>query len=63
MSKKHTVGRPLKYTEAETMNYKIEEYFNSCFIPARDKNGDFLRDEKRKYNKNTNKTIYNFWIS
>lgn len=56
--KKHTGGRPPKYTEAEAMQYKIDKYFESCFTPARDKNGKFLRDLKRKYNKDTNKTFY-----
>lgn len=59
---KNKPGRPPKYTEVETMQCKIEEYFNSCFTPARDRNGKLLIDEKRKYNKNTNKTIYYFWI-
>ena len=63
MKKKHAGGRPPKYTKAEIMQHKIEQYFNSCFTPARDRNGKFLRDEKRKYNKNTSKTIYYVRIS
>lgn len=47
---KRTGGRPPKYTKAEIMEYKINKYFESCFVPARDKLGKFLRDEKRKYN-------------
>ena len=47
---KHTGGRPPKYTKAEIMEYKINKYFESCFVPARNKLGKFLRDEKRKYN-------------
>lgn len=61
--KKHAGGRPPKYIEVETMQYKIDKYFDSCFTPARDRNGKFLRDEKRRYNKNTSKTVYYFWIS
>lgn len=61
--KKHAGGRPPKYTEVEIMQYKIDEYFDSCFAPARDRNGKFLRDEKREYNKNTSKTIYYVRIS
>lgn len=61
--KKHAGGRPPKYTEAEEMQYKINKYFESCFVASRDRNGKFLRDEKRKNNKNTSKTIYYFWIS
>ena len=41
--KKHAGGRPPKYTEAETMQYKINKYFDSCFTPARDRNGNFLK--------------------
>ena len=61
--RKHAGGRPPKYTKAEIMQYKIDQYFDSCFTPARDRNGKLLRDEKRKYNKNTSKTIYYFRIS
>lgn len=61
--KNHTGGRPPKYTKAEIMQHKINKYFESCFIPARDRNGKFLRDEKRKYNKNASKTIYCLRIS
>ena len=45
---KHAGGRPPKYTKAEMMRYKINQYFESCFVPARDRNG-----------KNASKTIYN----
>ena len=58
---KHAGGRPPKYTEAETMEYKINKYFESCFVPARDRNGKFLRDEKRENYKDTSKTIYYIW--
>ena len=45
--KKHAGGRPPKYTRAEIMEYKIEKYFESCFMASRDRNGKILRDEKR----------------
>ena len=61
MRKRHPGGRPPKYTEAEKMEYKISEYFESCFIPSRDRAGNILRDEKRKCNKDSNKTFYYFW--
>lgn len=47
MSKKHAGGRPPKYTKAETMQYKIDKYFDSCFVASRDRNGKILRDEYR----------------
>lgn len=50
MKKRNKGGRPQKYKEVATMKHKIEEYFESCFTPARDRNGRFLRDEKRKNN-------------
>lgn len=43
--KKHTGGRPPKYTEAQAMQYKIDKYFASCFVALRDRNGKILRDE------------------
>ena len=52
MRKRHPGGRPPKYTEAEKME---------CFIPSRDRAGNILRDEKRKCNKDSNKTFYYFW--
>ena len=58
---KHAGGRPPKYTEVEIMQYKINKYFDSCFTPARDRNGKLLGDEKRKYCKNTSKTFHRFW--
>lgn len=59
--KRNKGGRPPKYTEVEIMEYKIEKYFESCFTPARDRNGKFLRDEKRKNNKKSNKTVHYDW--
>ena len=44
MKRKHKGGRPRKYTEAEQMQYKIDKYFESCFIPARDERGNIQRD-------------------
>lgn len=61
MKKRHAGGRPPKYTKAEIMQYKIDKYFESCFVPARDKNGKILRNEKRRGYKGTSKTIHNFW--
>lgn len=45
--KRHAGGRPPKYTEVETMQNKINKYFDSCFIASRDRNGKILRDEYR----------------
>lgn len=61
--KKRQGGRPPQYTKAQEMQYKINKYFDSCFVASRDRNGKILRDEYRKCSKNTNKTIYCFWIS
>ena len=44
MKKKHKGGRPRKYTKAEQMQYKIDKYFESCFIAARDERGNIMRD-------------------
>lgn len=46
MKKKHAGGRPPKYTKAEIMQYKINKYFESCFVPSRNKKGEILFDEK-----------------
>lgn len=48
MKKKHAGGRPPKYTKAEIMQYKINKYFESCFVPSRNKKGEILFDEKGK---------------
>lgn len=48
MKKKHAGGRPPKYTKAEIMQYKINKYFESCFVPSRNKKGEILLDEKGK---------------
>lgn len=53
MKKKHAGGRPPKYTKAENMQYKINQYFDSCFVASRDRNGKILRDERRKCSKST----------
>ena len=44
MNKKHAVGRPPKYTKAEEIQKKIDEYFNSCFTILRDEDGNIMLD-------------------
>lgn len=44
MKKKHAGGRPPKYTKAEEIQNKIDEYFNSCFTILRDENGNVMLD-------------------
>ena len=63
MKKKNTGGRPKKYTDVEIMEQNIEQYFASCFVPLRDRNGNILIDEKRKSIKKASKTFYYLWIS
>ena len=41
------MARPKKYTEIETIQNKIDEYFDSCFRPMIIK-GDIIRDDKGK---------------
>ena len=41
---RHPGGRPPKYTKAEEMQHKIDEYFASCFTASRDEHGRILRD-------------------
>lgn len=45
-NKRKAGGRPPKYTKAEIMQYKINQYFESCYIIKTNKNGDIVRDEK-----------------
>ena len=44
MNKKHAGGRPPKYTNAEEIQKKIDEYFNSCFTILRDEGGNIMLD-------------------
>lgn len=46
MNKKRAGGRPRKYTEAEQMQYKINKYFESCYITKTNKDGKIAIDEK-----------------
>lgn len=41
------MARPKKYTEVDTMQKKIDEYFDSCFRPMIVK-GELIRDDKGK---------------
>ncbi|MCI8654259.1 MAG: hypothetical protein HFJ48_00035 [Clostridia bacterium] len=39
-------GRPPKYTDAEQIQYKINKYFESCYITKTNKDGKIAIDEK-----------------
>ena len=40
--KKASVGRPKKFKSAEELQKKIDEYFNSCYMPLLDKEGNIV---------------------
>ena len=58
MSEKNPGGRPPMYTSVEEMQKKIDAYFEECDgkilfdpdgNPMRDKNGRFIRDDRKPY--------------
>lgn len=40
----HTVGQYRKYRSPQDLQTHIDEYFNSCLAPLRNKDGDIVRD-------------------
>ena len=48
MSGNQNSGRKIKFKSAEELQEKIDNYFNSCFIPMIDKHGNVIHDNTGK---------------